>query len=232
MPTHLYGILLDRNAHRVPGIPVGLAESEVRLLRSGPLAALASTVAGAAPDSMDAFKEHERVLTAVVSGGGSVTSVRYGQKFADDDEARDYLARNAHGLVELLERQDGCVEMHLLLRIASTEEWDVLTPPGEKREVPLPVPPGRGRAYLEQLKAEAAAFHPPSRHSAMHLLGDVVRAERFDSGGGGRHNSFSHLVRHGDVPAYRDAVQRLEVLKRSIVVGPLPFYSFSQLDDE
>ena len=250
MATYLYGLVLGRNARRVPAGIVGIDASEVRVVDARAeegdegefqLSALVSTLEQLpARASLDAGRAHDSVLQAVVDGGSTVVAVRFGQSFASDDEARRHVVERSERTTRVLETYDGCVEMRLLLARTPETSKELRT----AVEEPTTLAPsessakgkGEGRAYLEQLRAKLAGFEASDadvvqRLSLSAALGPVVRAERVEGLPRSRGVAFSHLIRREDEGAYRDSVAALPSLAEAVVVGPLALYSFTEVTE-
>jgi Gas vesicle synthesis protein GvpL/GvpF len=217
VPTYLYGLILQRNAARVPADLTGLGDAPVRLLPCGDAAAIVSDASGP-PRSADlgAIRAHDRVLRAVARHAITVAAVRFGQQFSSDvDLCREVVSRTSTTLA-LLEDHDGLMEMRLLLPDEAMPEADAPTP-----EV------GPGRAYLESLRRT----HAVPGLSLRDALGPVVRAERVERLREAGGVAFAHLVRAEDGARYREAVASLPALAEAKVIGPLPLYSFGEADE-
>jgi hypothetical protein len=227
MTTYLYGLLLDRNAHLVPSHIAGVGGGSLRVLSCEGVGALVSTVATAPRSAnLDDVRAHDHALQAVVHHGATVTSVRFGQLFKNDDDLRDWVGRLDKRVVKSLEARDGCVEMRLLLLLGSE-----LSAFGREQKTESREPVGPGTAYLEQLRAGRGTDQVKGL-ALRSTLGPVVLSERVDPLAGGKGAAFSHLIRRDDEPAYREAVAGQPALAGATLVGPLAFYSFADADDE
>jgi hypothetical protein len=215
--TYLYGLVLARNARRVPAT-AGIEGAPVRVIDCDILGAIVSTVNVAPPRaSLDDVRLHDAVLRAAVDAGSTIAAVRFKQSFADDDEVCRHVAERGERIARLLEDYDGYVEMRLLLPESHDAKVEPAEPPPEQ---------GPGRAYLEMLRAESRG-----RKVNMALadaLGPAIRAERVEELPKSRGVVFAHLVARDAVPAYRDAVAALPSLSGAKLVGPLPLYSFAE----
>lgn len=120
---HVYAVV--RASQAVPGhlVGVGVPAGEVRLVRSGPIAAAVSEVAdGFEPTDDDAVR-HFDVLTAFVRTGGPVLPVRFGTVAPDDAAARaEILDPAVDELVESLDTLDGVVEVRLTVDVDEDQE--------------------------------------------------------------------------------------------------------------
>ena len=218
MTTYLYGLLLDRNAHLVPAHIVGVGGAALRVVPCDRVGALVSTVASPPRSAnLDDVRAHDHALQAVVHHGATVSSVRFGQLFADDDDLRAWVGRLDRRVIEALEARDGCVEMRLVMAIDREPNADIQQPLGP------------GTEYLEGLRGGRERVRGLALKAA---LGPVVLRERVDALAGGKGAAFSHLIRREDESAYRDAVAGQSSLTDATLVGPLAFYSFAHGDDE
>lgn len=206
---YLYGLILARNARRVPSDIPGIDGATVRLL---PLDALAAVVSDrdSGRGDLHALRAHDRVMQTIVRSGITATAVRFGQTFADDAELRRHLGSYAE-LGAALEQLDGQVEMRLLMTL----------PDDEGREIKATAP---GTAYLESLRASTRTAGLSLRAA----LGPVVRAERVEDLPRANGVAFAHLIRRDDEPEYRDAVRAHPSLAEAAIVGPLPLSAFAE----
>ena len=218
MATYLYGLLLARNASSVPPSVRGLHGSAARVITCGDVGALVGT-ANDLQGSLDEVKAHDGALQAVVDAGVTIAAARFRQLFAHDEEACAHVSESAARTIRLLQDQDGCVEMRLLVaggagRSAAHEAVG--------QDVAAVEPSGVGRAYLERLREE---HNVTARLSLKQRLGTAVRAERIEIL---RTDSvtFAHLVHREELAAYRTAVATSGI--RATVLGPLALYSFAE----
>ena len=213
MTTWLYGLILPRNAERVPGELAGIGDAPVRLLRCETVTAVVSTIAAQVSRShVAAMRAHDRVLRAIAQQSVTVAAVRFGQSFVSDADACVALATR-HAEKNTLEQLDGCVEMRLLLPHDATA---VPEPPAQES--------GPGRAYLEGLRRQRSVPGVSLRAA----LGPLVKqecVERLEMEGGAG-VVFAHLINAADVDRYRGAIGELPALVEARVLGPLPLYSF------
>ena len=222
MATYLYGLVLDRNTHLVPAHVTGVGGAAVRVLECDGLGALVSTV-DAAPRSanIDDVRAHDHALQAVVHHGATVASVRFGQTFPGDDDARRHVRERAVRVAGLLAERDGCVEMRLLM----THEGSQRSALGREPQAEGREPVGPGTAYLERLRSGGEHVRGLSLRD---VLGPVVLAERVEEIAPALGAAFSHLIRRADESVYRDAIAALPSLGDARLVGPLAFYSFAE----
>jgi len=225
MATYLYGLLLGRNAARLPRGVRGIGGSEVRPLATGALAALVATVEGL-PErvSLEDVRAHDAVLRAAVDAGVTVAAARFRQVFDDDASAQNDVEARAGRVVRLLEDLDGLVEMRVLVsEVEDLPKTEPVAMPGHTRDA------GPGTAYLEHLRDLADTARPVSLRAA---LGPVVRAERVTALPRDAGVAFAHLVKRDDIDEYRERVTALPALSGASVVGPLALYSFAEPDDD
>lgn len=209
MRIYLYGLILARNAQRVPSGVTGIDGAAVTVLRLDGLAALVSD-GDAVKNELQALRAHDHVMQAVVRGGITATSVRFGQTFADAAELRRHLATRSD-LAVRLEELDGLVEMRVLMTL-----------PEEAPTAPTATSPGT--AYLESLRASTRVAGLSLRPA----LGPVVHSERVEELPRASGVAFAHLVTREDEQEYRDAVRALPSLADATVVGPLPLSAFAE----
>ena len=209
MATYLYGLVLARNAPRVPPGTPGVRAARVRLLPCGPLSALVSTLPQS-PDSvsLDDVRAHDAVLQAAVDAGVTVAAVRFRQIFADDDDACRHIKERSDHVSRVLEENDGAVEMRLLLPASVNSVSSVASSPPENV--------GRGRAYLEALRRQPP---PPLRRLIPQVRGEASSSLRNGI-------AIAHLVQRTDLEEYRARVATIPDLRDARIVGPLALYSF------
>src|SRR5436853_125238 len=72
VPSYLYGLILDRNAHLIPAHIPGIDGSTLRVIHCGELAALVSTVDRVTSrPSIDQVRAHDHALQAAVHHGAT-----------------------------------------------------------------------------------------------------------------------------------------------------------------
>ena len=208
MRLYLYGLILRRNAHLLPGAIEGIAGGRVGAVTIDDLAALVSEVENAAPN-LETVRAHDRVMRTVVEHGITALPVRFGQTFAEERELRRHVGERGTALSAALGRMDGFVEMRLLMALPepSVLQGDATTP---------------GRAYLEQLRGSQRLVGLALRPA----LGPVVLEERVSQLPREAGVAFAHLVQRSDEASYREAVASQPSLHEAKVVGPLALYSF------
>lgn len=216
MATYLYGLILSRNAGRVPANVTGIDRAPVRVVACADLAALVSTVDRSPPrQDVESIIRHDGAMTAVVHHGITVAASRFGQTFADDGSLCDELAASSKRLRATLERYDGCGEMRIAMR-------DMMEPPASMRASVAP-PEAPGRAYLESLREKLT---PRPAVDFREILGDLALDERIEPRKGGR--TIAHLVRFDDEEKYRIALYTNPALEGATITGPHALHSFAE----
>ena len=232
MASYLYGLLLSRNAGRLPGDVRGLDRARLRSVPCDALTALVSDL-GRAPDrrSLEDVRAHDSALRDAVRAGITVAASRFGQTFVDDAALCADVAARGAPTAALLDACDGCIEMRLLLTadddgqppgdsVAADTAGAVTAPAAAAAPAGMPAT-GPGTAYLQRMR-QAVPVTP--RLSLRAALGPMVRDERVEALPGGKGVVVAHLVARTDERAWRDAIGLLAA--RGTVVGPLPLYSF------
>jgi hypothetical protein len=210
MSTHLYCLL--------PAASSAAPPAGVRAIRVGDLTAwVADTdTARVSRDARLAARnavEHDRVVGFALSQDVTPVPASLADAYASDAELQADLLSHADSVHQALRTLGGFVEMTTI--VAARE-----TPPAANA-------PGRGRAYLEQLKAL------PTR--AGELADSIERAlSRFGSSqrraSGGR-VAVSQLVGRAQVSEYRALAGRLAADGFTLVVdGPRAPYSFARFE--
>jgi hypothetical protein len=225
VPSYLYGLILDRNAHLIPAHIPGIDGSTLRVIECGDLAALVSTVDRVqSRPSIDQVRAHDHALQAAVHHGATTVAVRFGQAFDSDSQLREDVFERGKPTKAVLERCDGCVEMRLLVAL----------PDGE-REATLPPanPASPGTSYLTNLGRENRASRDLANRLGLRAaIGPVVLAERVEALPKSRGAVFSHLIKRGEESRYRAAIALHSPLSEVKVVGPLALYAFAESSDE
>ena len=218
MASYLYGLILSRNAGRVPANLRGIDDAPLRVVVCDALAAIVSPV-GAPPsrDNLDAIVRHDAGLGRVVRHAVTALSSRFGQTFADDDAlCAELSASPNHGdHIATLERHDGRGEMRIMM-------LDVIDPPGQARASIEP-PALPGRAYLESIREK---LKPRSPLDFRALVGELVLDERVERRGSVQ--TISHLVRFEDEARYRAELYTQSALEGATITGPHALYSFAE----
>jgi hypothetical protein len=218
MATWLYGLILPRNAARVPGDVRGIGETPVRLLSCEGVSAVVGTIDYAVPRSdLAAVRAHDRVLRRIAERSVTVAAMRFGQFFPTDTQACADLATRVRDAAGTLERLDGMVEMRVLL-----PESEAPFTAQVAEEV------GPGRAYLERVRRN----QPVNGLSLRSAMGPLVHDERVEKlhMPGATGVAFAHLIDAQTVDRYRGAIGKLPDLANARVIGPLPLYSFADAE--
>jgi hypothetical protein len=216
VPIYLYGLILSRNASRVPANVAGIDGSAVRAVQCDQLGAIVSTIdAVPSRENRDAIVRHDVALTKLARAAITALSSRFGQTFADDSTLCAELATFSSRFLAVLERYDGYGEMRIHAR-------DVIAPPEPMRaSMEPPQPPGR--AYLESIR-EKTKPRPIVDFRA--LLGDLVLDERTERRTDIQ--TISHLVRFADEPRYRVALHTHPALEGATITGPHALHTFAE----
>jgi hypothetical protein len=208
MPTHLYCLL--------PAASSAAPPAGVRAICVGDLTAWVSDTDAprVSRDARLAAREavdHDRVIGSALSQEVTPVPASLADAYANDAELQADLLAHAASLQDALRTLTDFVEMTTIVAA---------------RETPLPATaPGRGRAYLEQLKglSTRAAGYADSIEAALSRFG---ASQRRSSGG---RVALSHLVRRPDAPVYREIATGLAADGFTLVVdGPRAPYSFAR----
>ncbi len=184
----------------------------------------------------DRLREHDAVVRAALRTETPLP-LRFGAAFEDEAALRAALAERRAELRASLERVRGRVEMGAALAWdAAAARERVLARRPELR--PMAEKPATGRAYLEArrrehgleaaLREQAEALLERVSRAVAAALPEVVEA-RTTLPRPAITGTLAHLVRRGDVSAYREAVKRVaEELPEAEVrlSGPWAPYSF------
>jgi hypothetical protein len=218
MPIYLYGLILSRNAAKVPadsGRPMSVA---LRAVGCDDLTGIVASVdAPPSREDRQAVMTHDKVLSRVARAGLTVLASRFGQTFADEDALCAELAAapNRARLAAVLDRFEGHGEMRIVMR-DGTASAAPARGSTDTEESP-------GRAYLEALRDKVHPRPPVDFHA---ILGALIREERVERRGDTY--SISHLVRFEDEPAYRAELYTHPALQGAAVTGPHALYAFAE----
>lgn len=219
MPSYLYGLILSRNAGRIPSAVRGVDDAPLRVVACDALAAIVSTMdAAPARENRDAVVRHDAGLRGVVRHAVTALASRFGQTFADDARLCAGLAAapNHASLVAMLERFDGLCEMRIIMR-------DVGDPSAPARASVPPPEASPGRAYLERLR-EQLKPRPPLDFRAVAV--DLIREERVERRGDVQ--TIAHLVRFEDEGKYRAGLSSHPAMEGATITGPHALYTFAE----
>jgi hypothetical protein len=216
VPSYLYGLILSRNAGRVPSAVRGIDDAPLRVVACDTLAAIVSTIAAApSRENRDAVVHHDAGLGRVVRHAVTALASRFGQTFVDDDALRAGVAAavDHNSLVATLERFDGHGEMRIIVR-------DVIDPPAPARSSIASPESSPGRAYLEHIRDQLKP-----RLDFRALAGDLIREERVERRG--EVQIISHLVRFEDEARYRAELCASPAMEGATITGPHALYTFA-----
>jgi hypothetical protein len=212
---YLYAI----TEHPAPALPAqpGLDDAPLLAIDAGPVAGVASELAGAPPPpGEEALWRHEAVAEALMADR-PVLPVRFGTAFASEAEVRSELTERAEPLAAALRRVTGHVEMGVRARLSG---------PGEDAAAPE-----SGTAYVQarleirrRAESEADAVHVPLAALATASV-RRLRDRPVPMLAG------AYLVPEGRVPEFTAAVDRLAAEQpeaRLVCTGPWPPYSFAE----
>jgi hypothetical protein len=230
MPTYLYCLLLrETAADSVEAPATGIAGAPVRILPAGPIEAWVSGLdAGPPSPSVEAVREHDRVVSAALATGRTPLPARFGQVWPSDDACVTALTRRTGELEPLLRGVAGLVEMsvHTLL--------PGMPPAAQRPPADRSAP---GTAYLHGLRARAdrerhlRAALEALRKRVAQALGPLARDESAEIRGSDEALalSVSYLVDRGSEGRFREAVSEVErdSAARLVVAGPRAPYSFA-----
>ena len=205
-----------------PGL-MGIGRAPIRCVDAAGLALwLSDEVAG--PTTVDRMRAHDAVVRAAMRSATPLP-LRYGVRFASEEDARDLLQSRAAEFAASLARVAGCVEAGLRVL------WK--TPPASSPDS-HPAPPASGREYLE-MRRDALQLDERARADAAALLDRLDRhfpgipAERRLGAEPGVVGSVAHLVHGSALAAYQVLVQsaRADLREADLVLtGPWAPYSF------
>ena len=217
MPTYLYGLVLSRNAARVPPNVAAIGRAPVRVVACGDLSAIASTLDDApSPRDLESVAAHDRAMFTVVREGVTAVASRFGQLFASDTTLCDELAASSTRLRAMLERYDGSAEMRVSVR--DVVESHVTAPASITSSAVSP-----GRAYLESVRARLNERPPLTLRGH---LGDLILDERAERRKDVQ--TLSHRIRFEDEGRYRAVLATHPALAGAAITGPHPLYTFAE----
>lgn len=207
MPTHLY-CLLPATSSVAP--PEG-----VRTLRIGDLTAWVSDtpVAQVSRDARAAGRaavDHDRVSGVAISQGVTPVPASLADAYADDAELQADVRSHAPAIEQALHEIEGLVEMTTIIAARDAS--------------PPPEAPGRGRAYLEQLRGlpDRSLKFADAVGQGLSRFGTAERRAA------GARVAISHLIPRADVTAYRSEASGLTTDGFTLVVdGPRAPWSFA-----
>ena len=211
------------SGHRLPAL--GVRDERLRVVRSGPVAAVVSESARGRSPSPANLRRHDRVMRAIAGRVPAILPVRFGTSMAEDELTFVLTARRA-AFVRALAHVRNRVQMTVRV-------------PGARSPVPGPssaVPQVRGKAatgreyLLTRARQVAAARAVPGFAPIRESVRRWVRDERVE-----RHGTVAsvyHLIPRTSADAYRRAVRHAsaDAGLTVIVTGPWPPYAFGVSD--
>lgn len=208
MPTHLY-CLLPATTDAVPPASV-----RVLAIADGLIAWVSDSssprLSRDARDAARATVEHDRVVGAALAQGVTPVPALLADPYEADAEATVDVAMRSNEILEALERISGRVEMTAIVAMNDA------TPAAA---------PGRGRAYLEQLRSQPSRAAAIADRLAAGLQGVAGQPVRRADGG---RVAISHLVGRASVQDYRSrALAFAGDGYRIVIDGPRAPYSFA-----
>lgn len=200
-----------------PSLPRGLAGEPLRAVAVGPLFALVGEVQEVPSIEASTVRAHDAMVRAVADATDAVLPVQFGAALDDESEVAARLAPMSAQLLAALDQVAGCVQM--IARLFLTDDANA-----------APAAGGPGTQYLRE-RARAVAVDEAKRLRAH--LGALVVDEKVElHGAPPLAASVYHLVRRGDVEAWRAAVAAFSVPTVSVVVsGPYPAWAFAPAID-
>ena len=214
VPTHLYCLLAAASDWAVP-----TDTGAVRALGVGDIVAWVATtndktLSREGRRAAQRAMEHDQVIGRAVARGLTPVPATLADAYPSDDAAIVDISMRSAEISDSLRRIEGAVEMAVILA-ARTD-----APESEST-----VDQGPGRAYLERLRELPAllttAADEVDRLVQPHALASSRRSDRDRVG-------LSHLIRRGDVAAYRAiALDCASGRYRMVVDGPRAPYSFA-----
>jgi hypothetical protein len=244
MSTYVYGVMPAADAAAWTGAD-GIGGT-VHTVEAGELAALVSDVpADLTPGKRDDLETHRRVLAHAIEQG-SVIPMRFGMVMDDEDVVRErLLKRHAGELGDLLQSLDGRVQMtvrafyaeNALLQTAVASNEEIARRSAAVAGLPeLDSRPER-IALGELVAAAVDQRRARDEQALLERLKPLADDVRVDTPGGERVALNAQLlVRRDRRPALDAAIADLGPALQGYLalryIGPLPPYSFSELELE
>ena len=191
----------------------------LRIVREGPIAAVASDRAGRSSPTAVNLRRYDRLLQELAERFPAILPVRFGTRMAED-ELRSVLTSRRAALARAL--------AHVRKRAQMTVRVVGRHAPREPRHTAVPL---TGRAYLRnRARAAAAARVVPGFEPVRKAVARWVRDERVEHRTGV--SSVYHLVPRSSADAYRHAAQTSAASSglTAIVSGPWPPYAFAAFE--
>ncbi|CAO5160737.1 Gas vesicle synthesis protein GvpL/GvpF [Frankia sp. AiPs1] len=239
MPVVLYGIV--RAGHLLPGpgvqLGIGSPRAPLRLVRSGPLAAVVSATADIGEIGEQEAVRHLEILQGLLADG-PVLPVRLGTVAPDDSAVRaEVLEPVRDSLPERLDAIEGLVELHL--DVGEAEESELAETVGATSLAHAPPPQDLdGRLQLGQQIAElVVARRTEQAREILDALCPLTHADRPRRHHGGPEDpllSWAFLVPAEALADFDTAVDRVRAALPHLTieyVGPLPAVDFVDFPD-
>lgn len=227
MGLYLYCVVgADAPAPAVPGI----ADAEVRAVRSAGVAVWVSELAAAPAPDVDALRRHNAVAASALRAGHTPVPIRFGQYLADEAALLAHL--DDHDYRGALRRVIDAVEFGV--RVVDPGDGDAPDPAAAPNAPDVPGS-GPGAAWMRELARRVHASEA-SHERALDVAREIDRAladwviER--SIGPADHPpgaAVAHLVQLGSAEEYASRAGELAesfAPLRVVVTGPWPPYSF------
>ncbi|CUU59819.1 Gas vesicle synthesis protein GvpL/GvpF [Parafrankia irregularis] len=240
MPVVLYGIVRadhplpaqERDAGPGPALGIGHPAASLRLVRSGPLAAVVSETTDLGELGEHEAIRHLEILQRLLADG-PVLPVRLGTVAPDDESVRtEVLEPVQDGLPEQLDAIDGLVELYLDIE---EEEQVELAEAVAGTPLAYAPPPDDLDARIQlgqQIADLVVARRTAQAEEILDDLRPLARADRPRRHHGGPEDpalSWAFLVPADRLPDFDAAVERVRAARPSLkvdYVGPLPAVDF------
>jgi hypothetical protein len=218
--------------HRKP-IPMeavtGIQGNQIFLYPASDLAVIVSECSAAEKMSDRAGMEHARVISDCFKTS-TVLPFRFGTVFADDEALRRSIRSNQRQFLTNIERLRGKAEMHLKVVLDDCCRDQI------KRYTPPAPPPTVGKAYLSNLRENAALQRERQTkaravtvqmHRMFAPLAEEVTCRRMDPGK--MLLDIAHLIDSASVERYQNKYSSASLLMKDCQMqlsGPWPPYHF------
>ena len=218
--------------HRKP-IPMesvtGIQGNQIFLYPASDLAVIVSEYSPSETLNQQAGVEHARVIADCFKTS-TVLPFRFGTVFSDDEALRRSIRSNQRQFLTNIERVRGKAEMHLKVLLDDCCKDQV------RRYVPTPVAPAVGKAYLSNLRENAALQRERQTkaraitvqmHRMFAPLAEEVTCRRVEPGK--MLLDIAHLIDSGHVERYQNKYSSASVLMKDChmqLSGPWPPYHF------
>jgi Gas vesicle synthesis protein GvpL/GvpF len=218
--------------HRKP-IPMeavtGIQGNQIFLYPASDLAVIVSEYSPTQNFNQQAGVEHARVISDCFKTS-TVLPFRFGTVFADDEALRRSIRSNQRQFITNIERLRGKAEMHLKVMLDDCCRDQI------RRYVPQALPPTVGKAYLSNLRENAALQRERQTkaravtvqmHRMFLPLAEEVSCKRMESGK--MLLDIAHLIDSTAVERYQNKYSSASVLMKDCrmqLSGPWPPYHF------